>query len=108
MPTQTLRVPPELDGARLDVALAALLPGVTRSAAERLIDAGQVGLPYGKVRPARRVFAGETLAVTVEEPPPAVLTPSSRTLKVVYADPDIAIIDKPAGLADHPGAVMQG
>ena len=108
MPTQTLTVPPELDGARLDVALAALLPGVTRSAAERLIEAGQVGLPYGKPRPARRVFGGDTLTVTVEEPQPAVLTPSRRVLTVVYEDPDIAIIDKPAGLAVHPGAGHQG
>src|SRR5207237_4931938 len=108
MATQTLTVPPQLDGATLDVALAALLPGVTRSAAERLIEAGQVGLPYGKPRPARRVFGGDTLTVTVEEPQPAVLTPSRRVLTVVYEDPDIAIIDKPAGLAVHPGAGHQG
>src|ERR687883_904053 len=107
MPTQTLTVPPELDAARLDVALAALLPGVTRSAAERLIEAGQVGLPYGKPRPARCVFGGDTLTVTVEEPAPAVLTPSRRVLTVVYEDPDIAVIDKPAGLAVHPSAGRQ-
>ena len=108
MATHTLTVPPELDGARLDVALAALLPGVTRSAAGRLIEAGQVELPYGKLRPARRVFGGDTLTVTVEEPPPAALTPSRRALTVVYEDPDLAIIDKPAGLAVHPGAGRQG
>jgi 23S rRNA pseudouridine1911/1915/1917 synthase len=108
MPTHTLTVPPELHGVRLDVALAALLPGVSRSAAERLIAAGQVGLPFGKVRPARHVFAGERLTVAIAEPAPAALTPSSRALTVVYEDPDVAIIDKPAGLAVHPGAGGQG
>lgn len=100
----SLVVTPELDGKRLDVALAALLPAMTRSGAQRLIEAGQVTVGHGKVRPARGVVAGETLTVTVEELPPAVLAPSDRDVTVVYQDADVAIIDKPAGLAVHPGA----
>jgi 23S rRNA pseudouridine1911/1915/1917 synthase len=101
---QSLTVPPELDGARLDVALAALLPGTTRSAAQRLIDAGGVVLSHGNARPARNVVPGLRITVTLKEQPPAVLVPSHRSLSIIYQDDDLAVIDKPAGLAVHPGA----
>src|SRR5579875_3682351 len=104
MATHTLTVPPDLDGTRLDVALAALLGDTTRSAARKLIDAGAVQIPYGKPRAARAVTAGETLTVTVAEQQPAPLVPSTRGLTIVYEDADIAIVDKPAGLVVHPGS----
>src|SRR5579864_2535584 len=105
MPTHTLTVPPELHRARLDVALAALLPNTSRAAAQRLIDDGQVTLRHGKTRAARGVSVGETLTVTVvEQPEPAALAPSDRAINIVYQDADLAIVDKPAGLAVHPGA----
>ena len=107
MSTQKLIVPPELAGARLDVALAALLPDTTRSAARRLIDEGQVTVVHGKARASRAVVAGETLTAPVAIPAsaaPAVLVPSAGALTIVYEDRDIAVIDKPAGLAVHPGA----
>ncbi len=99
-----LTVPPELDGARLDVALSALLHDTTRSAAQRLIESGRVVLSHGKARPARNVATGLTITVTLEERPPAQLVPSHRALSIVYQDDDLAVIDKPAGLAVHPGA----
>ena len=110
MPTQTLIVPPELEGKRLDVALAALLPGTTRTAARRLVDEGQVAFAHGKARAARAVVAGETLTVqeaalaALTAPSPAALAPSRGELAIVYEDEDVVVIDKPAGLTAHPGA----
>jgi len=107
MPIHTLTIPPELDGKRLDVALAALLPATTRSAAHRLLDAGQVALTYGAARPSRPVVAGEVVTVDVAETAPVVLVPSAGALTILYEDDDLAVIDKPAGLAVHPGAGHQ-
>ncbi len=110
MPIQTLIVPPELEGKRLDVALAALLPGTTRTAARRLVDEGQVAFAHGKARAARAVVAGETLMVqeaalaALTAPSPAALAPSRGELAIVYEDEDVVVIDKPAGLTAHPGA----
>ncbi len=103
--THDLVVPPELDGKRLDVALTALLPHTTRSAVQRMIEADQVRMIHGGARPSRAVVAGEQITVRVaDEPAPAILTPSHEGLQIVYEDPDIAVIDKPAGLTVHPGA----
>jgi len=102
--TQTLIVPPELNGQRLDVALAALLPDTTRSAAARLIVEGRVDLAYGKARASRSVAVGETLTAHVAEETPVALAPSSERLSIVYEDRDVAVVDKPAGLTVHPGA----
>jgi len=104
----TLTVPPELAGKRLDVALAALLPDTTRSAAQRLIEGGQVAFTHGKARPSRAVVAGETLTVQVAPSEPVLLAPSSGTLAIVYEDRDVAVVDKPAGLTVHPGAGHAG
>lgn len=102
---RTLVVPSELAGTRLDVALTALLPGLSRSSARRLIEAGRVTVTYGKARPARGAIAGETLTVTLEERTAGgPLAPSERAVSIVYQDADIVIIDKPAGLTVHPGA----
>jgi len=102
--TQTLIVPPELNGQRLDVALAALLPDTTRSAAARLIVEGRVDLAYGKARASRSVAVGETLTAHVAEETPVALAPSSERLSIVYEDRDVEVVDKPAGLTVHPGA----
>jgi 23S rRNA pseudouridine1911/1915/1917 synthase len=104
MNVRTLVVPSELAGARLDVALATLLPGITRSAARRLIDAGQVRLAHGKARASRSVAPGDEIVVQLEEERPVVLRPSERALTVIYEDADVAIVEKPAGLSVHPGA----
>jgi len=106
--TQTLIVPPELNGQRLDVALAALLPDTTRSAAARLIAEGRVDLAYGKARASRSVAVGETLTAHVAEETPVALAPSSERLSIVYEDRDVAVVDKPAGLTVHPGAGHAG
>ena len=97
-------VPAELNGQRLDTALAALMPSLSRSAARRLIEQGHVQIQHGKARPARAVRAGEVLNVAVERQSPVPLAPSARTVSIIYEDDDVAIVDKSAGLTVHPGA----
>jgi len=103
MSTHTLTVPPSLDGARLDVALTTLLPGLGHPRAQALIDQGRVMVEGDHARPrARRpVVAGETLTVEVAEV--RALAPSSVRLTIVYEDADLFVVDKPAGLVVHPG-----
>src|ERR1035437_9122921 len=75
----SLSVPPSLDGVRVDRAVA-LLADISRSAVDGLIEGG------GAWGPA---------------PPKA---DGSVVFGVVYADADIVVVDKPAGLVVHPGA----
>ena len=67
MDTRILTATTESAGARLDAFLAAQLPGVTRSAAARLIEGGCVtvdGRPAGK---SARLQGGERVCVTLPE-----------------------------------------
>ncbi|MGC8626938.1 MAG: RluA family pseudouridine synthase [Acidimicrobiales bacterium] len=115
-------VPAALDGERVDRGLA-LLMGATRSQAARLVTEGSARLG-GRlvVSGGRRLREGELLEVEVPAtaepstpttgpleagsgPAPAVLAGAGRLAAlVVFADDDLVVVDKPAGLVVHPGA----
>jgi 23S rRNA pseudouridine1911/1915/1917 synthase len=103
-----LAVPPEAAGERLDRFLAGL-PGVgSRAEAGRLLAAGRVAVD-GHARPkSHRLAAGEAIAVSVPERGGAGLEPEDVAGVVVrYSDPHLLVVDKPAGIAVHPGAGRQ-
>jgi 23S rRNA pseudouridine1911/1915/1917 synthase len=103
-------IPEELDGERLDRALASLLPGLGRSAIRRLIDAGHVlvdGSPAAKASMA--ASGGSTVIVRPQPAPPAdEPRPQAIDLVVVYEDDDLVVVNKPAGLVVHSGAGFHG
>ena len=99
-------VPEEYTGARLDVVVAQLVPGVSRNRLQAWLREGYVRV-NGEVvtRPRTLVQAGDYLRV--ERPPPVsepTIEPQSITLDVLYEDAALLVINKPAGLVVHPGA----
>ena len=91
-------------GERLDRLLAARVPGLSRSRLQALIGAGAVTRSGVAVRDAgQRVRAGESYAVAVPPPEPAEPLPEAMALAIVYEDAHLVVIDKPSGLAVHPG-----
>ena len=94
-----------LDGLRLDRAVA-LVADVSRSTAARLVAEGGVRLDGAvTTEGARRVAAGESLSIDVapvEDPVPA--PDADVAFTTVFEDPDVIVVDKPAGLVVHPGA----
>lgn len=99
---ERLVVAPEEQGERLDRFLARRLPQFSRSALQRLIDAGQVTVNHAPAKASYRVEADDLVEVALPEPvaPPPVAQP--MPLPVVYEDEALAVIDKPAGLVVHP------
>ncbi|HEX2016510.1 MAG TPA: RluA family pseudouridine synthase [Solirubrobacteraceae bacterium] len=97
-----IEVPKTAEGRRLDAFLAAELG--SRSRAQRLISGGVVTVD-GRQRAKRHlVVAGE--AVEVGELPqtaPAAASHPVAGFTVVYADPALMVVDKPAGVVVHPG-----
>ena len=68
-------------------------------------SAGAVLVDGRTVQRSARLEAGMTLQWTAEPAPAAVPVPDpSIELVVVYADDDVIVIDKPAGLVVHPGS----
>jgi 23S rRNA pseudouridine1911/1915/1917 synthase len=98
-------IPADAEGWRLDRALAAALPTVSRERLKALISSGEVRDPAGaQVRdPASKAKAG-TYEVHVPEPRPAHNEPQDIALTIVYEDDHLIVIDKPAGMVVHPAA----
>ena len=92
-------------GWRLDRALAAAVPTLSRERLKSLIRSGAVetdGLPVRD--PATKVRGAESLRVAVPEPRPAHNEAQDIPLKVVFEDEHLLVVDKPAGLVVHPAA----
>jgi len=96
-------VPAEAAGERLDRFLARHVGG--RAAAARAVAAGV--LVDGVARPkSHRLAGGERLVVPARPDLPAPAAPAPPA--VVWEDEHLAVVDKPAGLAVHPGAGRAG
>ncbi|SMC55892.1 RluA family pseudouridine synthase [Papillibacter cinnamivorans] len=91
-------------GGRLDAFLSAEIAGITRSAAQKLLDGGFVTLLGKPVKKNRPVAAGETYLVTLPDPAPADASPQEIPLDVVYEDGDLIVVNKPKGMVVHPAA----
>ena len=97
-----LTVPSEGGGVRLDSFLAASLPELTRSAAARLIETGQVTVDGRTASKSARLAGGEAVDVTLPEPEAIEALPQEIPLDVAYEDGDVIVVNKPAGLVVHP------
>ena len=89
-------------GRRLDQFLAEKAEGLTRSAAQRLLEMGAVtrdGLP---VRKNSRTEAGADYQVELPEPEPVDAVAQNIPLDVVYEDEDVIVVNKPVGMVVHP------
>jgi 23S rRNA pseudouridine1911/1915/1917 synthase len=87
---------------RLDKFLADVCPDITRSQIQKLIQDGKVTVNAASERPSHKLKNGDRVAILIPAPEPASLIPEDIPFDVVYEDPDIVIINKPAGLAVHP------
>lgn len=98
-------IPSALAGERVDRATA-MITGLSRAVAARLIDAGSVRLDGNQVNAAsRRVAEGQRITIDLPEiretrpaPDPTVQVP------IVHEDRQFVVVDKPTGMVVHPGA----
>ncbi len=107
MPKAEFVVPPgPAAGPRLDVYLAARIPGLSRSAARGLIEGGKA-LVNGKTgRASFRLREGDRIAVELAaaEATGGRPKPQAIPLEILHADEDVIVLNKPSGLVVHPGA----
>ena len=88
-------------GSRLDVYISAVCE-LSRSAAARLIESGEVVV---NGRPSQKKYAvkeGDEITVTLPEPEEYEAVAEDIPLDVVYEDSDIIVINKPEGMVVHP------
>ena len=101
---QTLPIPKELAGLRLDQALAQMFPEYSRSRLKEWLLAGAITLDGGPKRPRDAVAGGEIVSLTPVQDQSVRAEPEPIALDVVFEDDDLLLINKPAGLVVHPGA----
>lgn len=102
-----LEVPARLDGARADRAVA-VLAGVSRSVARRLLEEGSALVGGQPARPSDPVRAGTVLEVELPEAAPGPTPDASVPFTVRYEDEVLLVVDKPAGVVVHHGAGHRG
>ena len=95
---------PDRADERVDACIARLAPGISRSAAQRLCEDGQVALNGAAAKKNARVAPGDVLELTLPEPQPTQAQAEDIPLDVAYEDADVIVIDKPKGLVVHPAA----
>jgi 23S rRNA pseudouridine1911/1915/1917 synthase len=92
-------------GWRLDRALAAAVPTLSRERLKTLIRTGAVEVAGRTVRdPATKVRGEEAYRVAVPEPRPSHNEAQDIPLNVAFEDEHLLVVDKPAGLVVHPAA----
>ena len=91
-------------GERADQLLARLVPELTRSAAQRLLEEGAVTLGGRPVKKNYKAAEGDVLEVRLPEPEPVDVLPQAIPLDVAYEDADVIVVNKPVGLVVHPAA----
>ena len=92
----------EQSGLRADQYLAGVLDGLTRSAAQKLLEEGRV-LRRGKaLKKNDKLQAGDKVAVCIPDPTPVEIVPQDIPLDVVYEDGDVIVVNKPVGMVVHP------
>src|SRR6185437_171109 len=102
---QTLTVPTEAAGQRLDAWLAAQLENVSRARVQLLLSESKVLVNGVSAKPALKLRGGESIEILgAPAPPPLRAIPESIPLDIVYEDRDISVINKPAGMMVHAGS----
>jgi len=92
----------ENDGDRLDVFLSANIPGLTRSAAQKLLEAEQVTLNGASVRKNHKTSSGEEYIIVQDEPGSSAVVKQDIPLDIVFEDNDLIVVNKPRGMVVHP------
>ena len=108
---QTVPVPEDRDGQRLDNFLSGRLKGVPRSLIYRICRTGEVRVNGRRAKPDQRLVVGDEVRippVRVAERGESAPPPGSQMNRVeaaiIHEDREFLVIDKPAGVASHGGS----
>ncbi len=89
-------------GERVDRLVSAAIEGLSRSAAQQLIQRGQITVNAAPVKASHRPQAGERVIVRLPPPQTIEIRPEPIPLAILYQDDSLIVVDKPAGMVTHP------
>ncbi len=87
---------------RIDALLAQNVPALTRNAAQRLLEAGNVRVGGRAVKKNYKCSAGDVIELTLPETQDTELLPQDIPLDIVFEDEDVVVVNKARGMVVHP------
>ncbi len=93
----------DLEGSRVDVALASAYEDRSRSFFQKLLENGDIKI-NGEVNTSKKykVVKGDVIEVIIPEPKMLSIEPEDIPLDIFYEDDDVLIVNKPKGMVVHP------
>ena len=93
-----------MEGERLDIALAQMLPELSRSKITAWIKSGQALISDNKFKPKDKVSGNETVELVINQNQNNKWLAEDIPIDIVFEDEDIIVINKKSGIVTHPGA----
>ncbi|MBQ9912759.1 MAG: RluA family pseudouridine synthase [Clostridia bacterium] len=101
---QIFAVNEENSGDRIDKVISLLCDGLSRSAAQKLIDDGNVTVNSLIITKNYKVRAGDMVAVKIPKPKELEIVAENIPLDIRYEDEDLLVVNKAKGMVVHPAA----
>src|SRR5437899_10562256 len=87
---------------RLDIFLSTHTAGLSRAAAQRLIEQGVVTVNGRPAKPSLKIKPGDAIEWDMPQPTPIEIVGEPIPLATLFEDVHLLILNKPAGLVAHP------
>jgi 23S rRNA pseudouridine1911/1915/1917 synthase len=97
-------LPEEVQGLRLDQALARALPQYSRARLQSWIEAGAIQVDGRRLRAKDKVVGGERVLIEARLEADEQVAAEAMPLEIVFKDRALFVINKPPGMVVHPGA----
>ena len=97
-------IPKRMEGERLDIALAKMLPDLSRSKLTACIKSGEALIFGKKFKPKDKVNGDEIVFLSINQNQNTLWSAEDIPINIIFEDDDIIVINKEFGLVTHPGS----
>jgi 23S rRNA pseudouridine1911/1915/1917 synthase len=97
-------IPKRMEGERLDIAIAQMLPDLSRSKITSWIKSGQALISDSSFKPKDKVVGNEIVDLKMNQNQNITWKAENIPIEVIFEDEDIIVINKQSGIVTHPGA----
>jgi len=96
-------IPERMEGERLDLALAEMLPELSRTKITNWIKSGQALVSAKSFKPKDKVIGNEIVELTIIQSSNNTWQAENIPINILFEDENIIVINKQAGVVTHPG-----
>ena len=97
-------IPKRMEGERIDIALAKMLPEFSRSKITAWIKSGEAVINKKKFKPKDKVSGDEVIILSANQNQNTIWLAEDIPINVIFEDEDIIVLNKQFGLVTHPGS----